>query len=266
MMIGSPALGAMPQPAPPPVDLRDRLLARYVATHPSVGAAIAGLERRKPYLRKLVDDHFPADRRAAILDLGCGHGALIWAARSAGYANIGGIDAAPEQVAMAAALGIDGVHHGDLMATLAATPTGGLDVVVLYDLFHYFRPEEQIAVIDEVLRVLKPGGRWIVHVPNGEALFSGRMRYWDQLAVTAFTRASITQLLLASGFAAVHCYEDRPVVHGVKSATRWILWRIMRGILRLALAAETGESGREAIFSQCLLAVAVKRALEPRSD
>ena len=56
------------------------------------------------------------------------------------------------------------------------------------------------------------------------------------------------------------------MVHGVKSATRWILWRIMRGILRLALAAETGESGREAIFSQCLLAVAVKRALEPRSD
>ena len=28
--------------------------------------------------------------------------------------------------------------------------------------------------------------------------------------------------------------------------------------LRLALAAETGETGREAIFSQCLLAVAVK--------
>lgn len=265
-MIGSPALAAMAQPAPPPSDFRARLLARYVATHPSVGAAVAGLERRKPYLRKLVDDHFPDDRRAAILDLGCGHGALIWAARLAGYSNIGGIDASPEQVATAAELGIEGVHHGDLMATLAATPSAGLDVVVLYDLFHYFRPDEQIAIIDQVLRVLKPGGRWILHVPNGEALFSGRMRYWDQLAVTAFTRASIAQLLLASGFAAVHCHEDQPVAHGVKSAARWILWRIMRGILRLALAVETGESGREAIFSQCLLAVAIKPSREAMRD
>ncbi len=248
----------MAHPAPPPKDVRARLLARYVATHASVGAAVAGLERRKPYLLKLVDAHFPDDRRAAILDLGCGHGALIWAARQAGYGNIGGIDASPEQVATAAELGVDGVHHGDLTATLAATPNAGLDVVVLYDLFHYFQPEEQIAIIDEVLRVLKPGGRWILHVPNGEALFGARMRYWDQLAVTAFTRASIAQLLLASGFAAVHCYEDQPVVHGAASAARWMLWRILRGVLRLALAAETGESGREAIFSQCLLAVAIK--------
>jgi hypothetical protein len=32
----------------------------------------------------------------------------------------------------------------------------------------------------------------------------------------------------------------------------------LRGAMRFALAVETGESGREAIFSQCLLAVAHK--------
>ncbi|HJS30575.1 MAG TPA: hypothetical protein VJ924_01180, partial [Alphaproteobacteria bacterium] len=69
-----------------------------------------------------------------------------------------------------------------------------------------------------------------------------------------------------SGFAAVHCHEDRPVVHGVKSAVRWVLWRVMRGTLRLALAAETGEGGGEAIFSQCLLAVAIKRTREAMRD
>jgi hypothetical protein len=31
----------------------------------------------------------------------------------------------------------------------------------------------------------------------------------------AFTRESICQLLLSSGFAPVHCYEDGPVAHGV---------------------------------------------------
>ncbi len=74
----------------------------------------------------------------------------------------------------------------------------------------------------------------------------------------AFTRASIAQLLRTCGFRDVACFEDRPVPHGLKSIVRWVVWMGVRGLLRLALAAETGETGREAIFSQCLLAVAEK--------
>lgn len=241
-----------------PPDFRSRLLARYVATHPSVSAAAAGLAHRKPYLDRLVQAHFPAERGAAILDLGCGHGALLWAARAAGYTNLAGVDASSEQVATAERLGIAGVRQGDLMAALGATADASQDIVVLFDLLHYFALDAQAAIADEVLRVLKPGGRWIVHVPNGEALFGARMRYWDLLAVTAFTRASITQLLLSCGFASVRCYEDTPVAHGAKSAVRWLLWKAVRGALRLVLAAETGEGGAEAIFSQCLLAIGEK--------
>ena len=188
---------------PLPRDFRARLLARYVSTHASVGDAAmeAGLERRRAYLDALVRDHFPADRSAAILDLGCGHGAILWAARRAGYTNVSGIDASPEQVAAAKRLGIEGVRQQDLREGLAALPPASLDAVVLFDLFHYFDRDEQIAIIDAVHRVLKPGGRWILHVPNGEALFAARMRYWDYLASGAFTHASMAQILLASGFA-----------------------------------------------------------------
>jgi SAM-dependent methyltransferase len=225
------------------MDIRQRLLARYVSTHSSVADAAAGLERRRPYLDRLVRDHFPSDRSARILDLGCGHGAILWAAARAGYTQLAGVDASPEQVAAAQRLNIPGVRLGDLMETLAAAPDASLDAVVLFDLFHYFPPEQQAAIADAVQRVLKPGGRWIVHVPNGEALFGARMRYWDYLA---------------GGFADVRCYEDRPIPHGAKSAVRWVVWMGVRAALRLALAAETGETGREAIFSQCLLAVAIK--------
>ena len=242
----------------PPTDYRARLLARYVSTHGSVAAAAEGLERRRPYLDKLVRDHFPADRNAAILDLGCGHGAILWAARRAGYTNARGIDASPEQVAAAKRLGIDGVEQQDLREGLAALPAGSLDTVVLFDLFHYFDREDQIAIIDAVHQALKPGGRWILHVPNGEALFAGRMRYWDYLASGSFTRASIAQILLASGFREVRSFEDQPVPHGPKSLARWVLWKTIRSVSRLVLAAETGELGRDAIFSQCLLAVATK--------
>jgi SAM-dependent methyltransferase len=245
---------------PQPADYRARLLQRYVSTHSSVGDAAAqeGLERRRAYLGDLVRRHFPADRSAAILDLGCGHGAILWAARRAGYTNLTGIDASPEQVAAAKRLGIEGVRQQDLREGLAALSPASLDVVVLFDLFHYFDRPEQIAIIDAVHRVLKPGGRWILHVPNGEALFAARMRYWDYLASGAFTHASIAQVLLASGFREVNCFEDQPIPHGIKSWGRFVLWKAIRGVSRLVLAAETGDTGRTAIFSQCLLAVAIK--------
>jgi len=237
-------------------DYRARLLAQYVSTHTSVSGALAGLERRRPYLDRLVRDHFPADRGAAILDLGCGHGAILWAAGRAGYTNLAGVDASPEQVAAAQQLGVKGVRLGELDAALAATPAGSQDVVILFDLLHYFTPEQQFRIADEVHRVLRPGGRWIVHVPNGEALFGARMRYWDYLATGAFTKASLGQLVKACGFAALRCFEEAPVVHGPASAARWVVWKLTRSLARLVLAAETGET--EAIFSQLLLGVAIK--------
>ena len=242
----------------PATDWRQRFLARYVSTHAAVSDAAGNLDRRWPFLEKLVREHFPADRDAKIVDLGCGHGAIVWAARKLGYRNIEGVDASPEQVAMAAQLKIDGVRQGDLMATLRSAPADSLDAVVLFDLYHYFDPATQLRLADEVRRVLKPGGRFIMHLPNGEALFAGRVRYWDIMATGSFTRRSIEQLMLVCDFKGVACFEDQPVVHGLKSAARYAVWKAVRFALRLAMAAETGETAGDAIFSQTFLAVARK--------
>jgi SAM-dependent methyltransferase len=245
-----------------PQDIRSRILDRYVSTHASVSGAAQGLQRRRPYLDRLVGEHFPAARDATILDLGCGHGAILWAAQRAGYTNLAGVDASPEQVAEAARLGIPGVRLGDLNQALREAADGSHDLVVLFDLFHYFTREQQVEIVDQVRRVLKPGGRFILHVPNSEALFAARMRDWDYLSNGSFTRASIAQLFLACDYAAIDCFEDTPAAHGLTSFARAALWQVIRLGARLVLAAETGENGREAIFSQCLLAVARK---SPRS-
>jgi SAM-dependent methyltransferase len=241
-----------------PTDWRARVLARYVSTHSAVSDAAGNLDRRRPFLDKLVAEHFPPSREARGLDLGCGHGAVVWAARRAGYTNFHGVDASPEQVAMAKQLGIEGVRQGDLIAELAATKDSSCDMVVLFDLYHYFDVPGQLKLADEVRRVLKPGGRWILHLPNGEALFAGRVRYWDILATGSFTRRSIEQLLRVCDFKDVRCYEDKPVAHGLKSHVRAGLWAAIRALSRLVLAAETGETGKDAIFSQTFLAVATK--------
>ena len=241
-----------------PDDIRTRILNRYVSTHASVSGAAQGLQRRRPFLDRLVADHFPPARDAAILDLGCGHGAVLWAAQRAGYTRLSGVDASPEQVAEAARLGIAGVRLGDLNQALREAADESLDLVVLFDLFHYFTREQQVEIVDQVRRILKPGGRFILHVPNSEALFAARMRDWDYLSNGSFTHASISQLFLACSYSAIECHEDRPVPHGLASAVRLALWHVVRLGARLILAVETGDTGRDAIFSQCLLAVARK--------
>lgn len=239
-------------------DYRDRIYEAYVSARntPLAPQSVGELAARAPYLRRLIRLHFPVDRETHILDLGCGHGAVLHFAGLAGYRNIRGIDSSAEQVAAACRLGIPGVREGDVVESLADCTTASLGCVVAFDVIEHFTREELLGVVDEVRRVLEPGGTWIIHTPNGESLFGSRMRYWDFTHELAFTRTSIAQLLYSSGFSDVRTYEDAPIPHGVKSAGRWAIWKTIRGMLRLYIAAETGETGRQAIFSQNLLTVA----------
>jgi SAM-dependent methyltransferase len=243
----------MPQPK-----YRERIYRHYVdaATRRLAPETLAGLAPRRPYLERLVARHFPAGKDAAVLDLGCGHGALIHVAREAGYTDLVGIDNSPAQVAAAKQLGIHGVHHGDLFEAIRSLPDMSRDVIVAFDVIEHFTKDELIDVTDEVLRVLKPGGRWIVHVPNGVSLFAGASRYDDLTHELSFTCESLTQLTLASGFRSAAFFEDEPVAHGIKSAARLVLWKMMRALLRFYLTVETGAA--QPVLTQNMLAVAIK--------
>ncbi len=242
-----------------PADYRERIYRSFV----SVGrlespVSVLDFEPLRPYLTRLIRRHFPADRQASILELGCGHGALIYFATQAGYQNMEGIDTSPEQVACAARLGIAGVRLGDAMQTLAAAPDGSRDVIVCYDLIEHLVKPELIDFADSAHRVLRRGGTLILHTVNAESPFGSRIRYGDFTHELAFTRQSIGQLLLSAGFRDVRCFEHDPVVHGIKSAVRWTLWKAIRCGLLLWLAAETGELTRSPILTQAFLAVATR--------
>lgn len=239
---------------------RSRVYDHYVQSrHTALAPArIEGLESRAPYLNRMISKHFPADRRAKILDLGCGHGTLVYLANKAGYQNIVGVDRSPEQVAAARRLSIGGVELGELTETLAGLAAESQDVVVTFDVIEHFTRDELVPLLDGVRRVLKPEGIWIIHAPNAESPFFGRILFGDITHEQAFTRISINQLLRSSGFDQVECFEDAPIAHGVRSAVRLVAWKVCRSMLRVYLAAETGDTGRTAILSQNFLTVARK--------
>lgn len=238
---------------------RERIYRHYVeaASAPLAPGNLAGLEPRRAVLTRLIADHFPAARDARILELGCGHGALLFFAREAGYGNVAGVDGSPAQVAAARQLGIAGVVHGDLLPTLKATAPASQDAVVAYDVIEHLTRDELLDMADEVARVLKPGGRWIIHAPNGLSPFCGVMTYGDLTHEQAFTPESLTQLFLACGFRSAEFYEDPPAAHGPASTMRALLWKLVRQVMRFALVVETGMT-QYRVFTINLIAVAVK--------
>ncbi len=238
---------------------RERIYANYTAATcaPLAPETLDGLAPREAHLTRLVRAHFPADRNARILELGCGHGALLHFARKLGYANIEGVDGSPAQIAAARRLGIEGIREGQLMEALAAAPDASYDAVILFDVLEHLTRDEVIDAIDAIARVLKKGGRLILHVPNGASPFGTLMIYSDFTHEVAFTPESLAQLFLASGWVKVDCFEDPPAVHGAASLVRAILWRAIRATLRFYLAVETG-SRRHDVLTQNLFAVAVK--------
>ncbi len=239
---------------------RDRIYDTYVSARAESLApqSLQGLNSRAAYIRRVIRQHFPSRRDAKIIDLGCGHGAFIHFAYKEGFHNICGIDGSWEQIAASQQLGIPNLKHGDIFEEVAATQSDSCDVVIAFDVIEHFHRHELVTFVDEVYRILKPGGIWIVHTPNGESPFSGRALWSDFTHEVAFTRTSIAQLLYSSNFADVQSYEDDPVPHGVKSLIRWLVWKVIRGILRIYLAAEIGDTSKNAIFSQNFLTVAKK--------
>jgi len=237
---------------------RDVIYSAYLQSNgmPELSALIASQNSRTPYLKKIIKHHFPKSQSANIVDLGCGSGALISLAEKMGYHNVVGVDYSEQQVAAAHALGQDKVRQGDLFEYLKSLPDAELDLVIAFDVIEHLTKNELLVFANEVQRVLKSGGRWILHTPNAESPFFGRIRYGDYTHELAFTQESIRQLLISLNFSQVSVYEDQPAVHGLLSAGRYIVWKLMRMFLSLYLMAETGE--RHGIFSQNLLAVAKK--------
>ncbi|HYF97657.1 MAG TPA: class I SAM-dependent methyltransferase [Coxiellaceae bacterium] len=243
-------------------DYRAHIYANYVAVADelAVPKSVQDFAPRLPSLNYVIQHFFPENKNAKILDLGCGHGALVYAAQLAGYQNVKGIDVSQQQVELAHKLGINSVTEGDLMKALNQAEPASYDAIISFDVIEHFKPDELLAFVAAVFKALKAGGRWIIHTPNAESPFVGAIRYGDFTHCLAFTRGSLQQLLMTMGFNKVECFECAPIRHGFKSSVRWFLWRLIHNFWRFYTAVETGDTAAKAVFTRNLYCVAYKRS------
>jgi len=132
-----------------------------------------------------VTRHFPADAR--LLDVGCGTG---WLADH--FADYTGVDGSSDAVATAQARGRNVLHHD--VAEPLPFADASFDAVVMKDLLEHV--PDPVALVREVRRVLRPGGRVFASSPDAQ-----RWVWDDYTHRRPFTRKSFRLLFADQGFA-----------------------------------------------------------------
>lgn len=122
-----------------------------------------------------------ADRNSALLDVGCGTAALLVRLRERGYTNLLGLDIDPPGP-------MDKIvfHAVDLDSGRWPLDDNSVDFAFAVEIVEHI--ENMGALLNELQRVLKPGGRVLVTSPNLHSvearlrlLLQGRLKQFDDI-------------------------------------------------------------------------------------
>ena len=190
-----------------------------------VGVATFGRARKMHQSTLLLAQLQPGE---SILDIGCGTGKLIFAAEKVvGLAGTAvGLDVEPGMIAQAkanAAKANSRATFGVASITEIPYPDNSFDVVTSSLVYHHLSPAEKVAGLQEVVRVLKENGRFlIVDLNPARRSLAVRLPGHNQLAQEDYVSREVVAQLAAAGFANItagaHPFNQLSYALGVKNA------------------------------------------------
>lgn len=240
------------------MNFKEAFYKNYASTHTSNRYGLQSLQsitKEFNVWSRYYEPHLPKDKKAQIIDIGCGLGSFVYFLRQLGYEDTIGVDISSEQIELGKGLGIRDIYQQDVSKFLQITDRY-FDCVIARDVIEHFTRQEAFDLVTLIVTKLKPGGRFIMQVPNGEGIFVSSIFYGDYTHEVAYTDSSVRQLFLNCGFAASQCYPTGPITHNWKGRVRKILWSLKVAQHKFWKMVETGTPA--GIFTSNLVAVGVK--------
>lgn len=150
-------------------------------------------------LEQITAEFTPYRQTNRLLDIGCGAGNLLQAASKLGW-NAHGLDVSANAVAHVQKLGFE-VFQGEIQN--AGLPAQHFDVITAAEILEHL--SEPRVLLDEVARVLRPGGLFWTTTPHARGL-SARILglkwrcIWPPEHLQLFSAGGLKHLLRAAGF------------------------------------------------------------------
>lgn len=141
----------------------------------------------------------PQDKRAAWLDIACGHGSFLVYLRERGYDGVQGVDSSLEQVTLARSAGLS-VHQADAIQWLEEQPRGRWQVMSAIDFIEHISKDEMMRFLTAAHGALAPGGRLILRYPNADSPLVGLNLFNDITHVWTYTSNCLNTLAQMHGF------------------------------------------------------------------
>ena len=191
--------------------------------HPFFSAYLEDAESYRRYFARKLDDLQRLKASGRLLDVGCGAGLFLEAARERGY-DVAGVDLSPVPVGYARdTFGLD-VATGSLYEY--ATPTGAFDVATIFQTVEH--DPTPGALTAELFRILAPGGVLMVTTPAADGFVARVMgRRWfgyrNVEHVSFFSRRSLRHALENAGFEIVFL----EIEHGKQLTLKYVLNRLI---------------------------------------
>lgn len=139
----------------------DQFATDYRQTHTGNIKKIAGVDSYYFAKQKVVElQRFEINSERDVLDLGCGDGATaLYMSELFPAFSIKGIDVSGESIVVAQRRAVLNAHFSQYDGNKIPYSENSFDIVFIAGVLHHVKEEKQFALLAEIARVLKPGGR-----------------------------------------------------------------------------------------------------------
>jgi len=236
---------------------RNTLYVQYQSSHPSHASPKMDSPEDSRYFRSNFEGYIPRNKKAQILDIGCGAGYFLQDVQARGYKNFFGIDISEQQIAFCKSKNLgDHVTRVDDVVRFLTKRKGTFDFIIMNDVIEHLEKDTIVPILIAVYRALKRGGIFVVKTENLNNRWGSAVRYMDFTHTVGFTPESLSQALFLGGFRTIRFHSEIHPIHDIKSFVRVILKTLFESVHKLEYLASFGTHRVD--VGNMLIAIATK--------